>query len=87
MPIKIVFIIIFISIIISLGSALFYMVKNKNVEHSKKTAKALTFRISLSLALFVLMLIAYATGLIQPKGIGARMHMAKQMQVDKVNKE
>ena len=83
MPIKIIFIILFIFIIISLGSALFQMVSHKNVEHSKKTAKALTIRISLSLALFVLMLIAYTTGLIEPKGIGARMHMSKQMQINK----
>ncbi len=80
MPIKIVFIIVFIFIIISLGNALFHMVRNKDQEHSAKTAKALTFRIGLSLVLFLLMFIAYSTGLIEPKGIGARMQMLKPNQ-------
>lgn len=78
MPIKIIFIILFISIIISLGFALFNMVKYKGQEHSEKTAKALTFRIGLSLFLFILIFIAYATGMIKPEGIGARMQMQKQ---------
>lgn len=78
MPIKIIFIIIFIFIIISLGSALFNLVKHKDQEHSEKTAKALTFRIGLSLLLFIMIFIAYATGMIKPEGIGARMQMQKQ---------
>ncbi len=80
MPIKIVFIIVFIFIIISLGNALFHMVRHKDQEHSAKTAKALTFRIGLSLVLFVLMFIAYSTGLIESKGIGPRMQMQKPNQ-------
>lgn len=81
MPIKIIFIVAFILIIISLGSALFHLVKHKDQEHSKKTAKALTFRIGLSLLLFIMMFIAYATGLIKPEGIGARMQMQKYNQI------
>ncbi len=80
MPIKIIFIIVFIFILISLGSALIHMVRHKDQEHSAKTAKALTYRIGLSLFLFLLMFIAYATGLIKPEGIGARMEMVKQKQ-------
>lgn len=81
MSIKLVFIIIFIIIIYSLGSALYYMVKRKNQDQPSKTAKALTIRIGLSLSLFVLLFIAYATGMIKPTGIGARMQMMKQSQI------
>jgi len=74
MTIKIVAIVIFIAIIASLGSALFHLVKRGDTEQSAKTAKALTYRIALSLALFFLLFLAYATGLIQPSGIGARIN-------------
>lgn len=73
MTIKIVAIVIFIAILASLGSALFHLVKRGDVEHSQKTAKALTYRIGLSLVLFILLFIAFATGLFKPSGIGARM--------------
>lgn len=73
MTVKIVAIIIFIAILASLGSALFHLVKPGDAEHSQKTAKALTYRIGLSLVLFILLFIAFATGLFKPSGIGARM--------------
>ncbi|MDD4914077.1 MAG: twin transmembrane helix small protein [Methylococcales bacterium] len=63
----------FIAIIASLGSALFHLARTRNGEESNKIAKALTVRIGLSLLLFILIFIAFATGLIQPQGIGARM--------------
>jgi hypothetical protein len=80
MTIKLFFIIAFILILISLGSALFHLVTHKEQEQSKKTAKALTFRIGLSLVLFIMMYIAYVTGMIKPEGIGARIQMLKQNQ-------
>ena len=61
------------AIVISLGKALFHLVKAKDTEQSRKTAKALTFRIGLSLGLFILLVIALATGLFQPSGIGTRL--------------
>lgn len=78
MLIKSFIIIAFILIVISLGSALFHLVKRKNSEQSQKTAKALTFRIVLSVILFILIMLAYATGLIKPEGIGARMQQMRQ---------
>ncbi len=68
---KIFVIVAFLLIIISLGNALYHLVTSKNDVDSAKTAKALTVRISLSLALFILLFIAFATGLLQPHGIGA----------------
>lgn len=78
MSIKIIFIIVFILILYSLGSALFHLVIRKDKEQSEKTVKALSYRIGISLVLFILMYIAVATGLVKPEGIGARMQMLKQ---------
>jgi hypothetical protein len=77
MMIKSLVIVAFILIIVSLGSALYHLVKRGDQEQSEKTAKALTFRIGLSVLLFILIFIAYASGLIQPEGIGARMEYVK----------
>jgi len=85
MLIKLIFIAVFVFILISLGLALFNLAKNKNPEHSVKTFKALRIRIGLSLVLFILMFIAYTTGLIKPEGIGARIEMMKQQQIQNQN--
>lgn len=76
MVIKILIIVAFVAILASLGSALFHLVKHKDGDESKKTAQALTFRIGLSLLLFILLFVAYATGLLQPHGIGARIQQS-----------
>ncbi|MGJ0483896.1 MAG: twin transmembrane helix small protein [Methylomicrobium sp.] len=77
MIIKTIVIIAFILIIISLGSALLHVVKHKSDEDSKKTVRALTFRITLSLVLFAFVYVMIATGLYTPHGIGVRMHASK----------
>ena len=84
MTINIVAIVIFIAIIASLGSALFHLVKRRDgdEEQSIKTAKALTYRIGLSLILFILLFIAFATGLFQPSGIGARIQQIHSNNTD-----
>jgi hypothetical protein len=64
---KIVIAIAFILIIGSLGSALFYLMRDKG--KSDRTVKALTMRVGFSIALFVLILIAHWLGYIQPTGI------------------
>lgn len=74
MMIKSLVIIAFLLIVASLGSALYHLVRRGDQEQSEKTAKALTFRIGLSVVLFILIFIAYASGLIKPEGIGARIH-------------
>ncbi|MGY6274708.1 twin transmembrane helix small protein [Methylomonas sp. MgM2] len=79
MTIKIVAIVIFIAIVVSLGSALFHLVKSGNAEQTNKTVKALTFRIALSLVLFILLFLAFAGGLFRPSGIGARMQQAQSI--------
>lgn len=78
MIIKSIVIITFILIIISLGSGLFHLVKHKDREPSEKTVKALTFRIALSILLFIFLFIAMATGMFKPNGIGMQMHRPAQ---------
>lgn len=65
---KILVVLILLVIIGSLFSGLFYLVKDKGT--SERTVRALTVRISLSVLLFVLLMIGYATGLLQPHGVG-----------------
>ena len=79
MTVKIVALVIFIAILASLGSALFHLVKRGDQEQSAKTAKALTYRISLSLVLFILLFVAYATGIFKPSGIGSRIQQTHSL--------
>jgi len=48
----------------SLGSAMFYLIRDQG--QSNRTVKALSWRIGLSLLLFILLLIAFALGWISP---------------------
>jgi hypothetical protein len=64
---KLIIILFLFIIIYSLGSALFFLVRDKG--DSDRVAKALTWRVGLSLFLFVLILIAYALGWINPHNI------------------
>jgi uncharacterized BrkB/YihY/UPF0761 family membrane protein len=54
-------------ILISLGSALYYLVKDKG--QSERTVKALTVRITLSIVLFVLLMASYYFGWVPQTGI------------------
>jgi uncharacterized membrane protein YcjF (UPF0283 family) len=78
MLIKTIAIIVFLAVVISLGKALFHLVKAKDEEQSRKTARALTYRIGISLGLFILLALALLLGLYQPTGIGARIQMQHQ---------
>lgn len=62
MLIKTIIIIMLLLIVGSLFSALFFLVKDKGT--ANRTAKALTLRISLSLMLFILLMLGYFTGII-----------------------
>jgi len=57
----------FVFILASLGSALFFLMKDKG--KSDRTVKALALRVGFSIALFVLILLANYMGWIQPTGI------------------
>jgi hypothetical protein len=65
-PIKILIIIALFAIVGSLGSALFHLSKGQG--DSKKMVRMLSIRVGLSLALFILLMAAWYTGLISPNG-------------------
>jgi len=59
---KIVVILFIVFIVGSLGSALYYLIKDRGA--STRTAKALTLRVALSVTLFVLLMLGFHFGLI-----------------------
>lgn len=54
-------------IVSSLGSALYYLVKDKG--QSERTVKALTVRVGLSVTLFLFLMLGYYFGLIPQQGL------------------
>jgi hypothetical protein len=68
MVFKIVVVLVLFVIIASLFSALYFLAKDK--DGGKRTVKALTLRIGLSITLFILLLLGYYFGLIG--GLGPR---------------
>ena len=65
--IKLLIILVLLAIVASLGSGLFHLVRDEG--KSKRMVNALTLRIALSVLLFVLLFIAWRSGLIAPHGI------------------
>lgn len=64
---KIIIVLFLLGIVGSLFSGLFYLMKDKGT--SERTVRALTVRVSLSVLLFVLLMVGFATGVLQPTGI------------------
>jgi Protein of unknown function (DUF2909) len=63
---KLLIIAFLVVIVASLGSALFFLMRDKG--NSDRTVKALTVRISLSIALFILLMASYYFGFIPKTG-------------------
>ena len=68
MLMKAVIVIFLIVIIYSLGSALYYLARDRKNDEMR-VVKALSWRIGLSLLLFVLLFVAYGMGWITPHTI------------------
>ncbi|MEN8133150.1 MAG: twin transmembrane helix small protein [Pseudomonadota bacterium] len=64
---KIIVVLLFITVLVSLSSGLVFMVKDKGQTH--RSVKALTLRVGLSIFAFLLLMGAYFAGLIQPHGL------------------
>jgi hypothetical protein len=67
------FIVAFLGIFISLGMALLAMLRKPDGENTpnRKMAQSLSVRIGLSVAVFIMLWIAYGLGWIHPTGIAA----------------
>jgi len=61
----------FVAILASLGAALYFMMKDGRDGQAKtnKMAQALAFRVGFSILIFLLVLLAWKLGWIQPTGI------------------
>ena len=64
---KIIIILLFLAALGSLASAMVFLVKDKG--ETDRTAKALTYRIGISVFIFILLMLAYFAGYIEPHGI------------------
>lgn len=67
MAVKIIIIVVFLFILFNLGSGLFYMMKDGG--QSDRMARSLSWRIGLSVAAFILLMVAFWAGWIEPQGI------------------
>ena len=67
MLIKVLIVAALIAILVSLASGMVFLIKDKG--QTERTAKALTVRIGLSVALFGLLMLGIFTGHIKPHGI------------------
>ncbi|MDA8444904.1 MULTISPECIES: twin transmembrane helix small protein [Comamonadaceae] len=70
---KYVVVLAFLAILASLGSALFFMMRNgrNDKARSGRMARALAVRVGLSILLFLCLLAAWKLGYIQPTGLPA----------------
>ena len=64
---RIVIIAFLILILLSLGSAMFYLIRDKG--QSDRTVKALTLRVGLSISLFLLLMLGHYFGIIPKTGL------------------
>jgi cytochrome bd-type quinol oxidase subunit 2 len=63
---------VLVAIVVSLGSALFHL--SRKTGDSRKLARDLTIRVGLSVALFILLMVAWHFGLIAPHGLASAGH-------------
>ena len=70
---KILVLLGFLAIVASLGSALFFMMRTgrDDVARGRRMARALAWRVGLSVVLFACLLLAWKLGYIQPTGLPA----------------
>ncbi len=64
---RIVTIAFLVLILLSLGSAMFYLIRDKG--QSDRTVKALTIRVGLSISLFLLLMLGHYFGIIPKTGL------------------
>jgi len=67
MIIKIIILLLLALILFSLGAGMFSLIKDRG--ETNRTVKFLTIRIVLSIALFILLVVSFLMGWIQPHGL------------------
>jgi formate/nitrite transporter FocA (FNT family) len=66
-PLRLLVIAVLVAIVASLGTALYHLATGKG--DSSKMVRSLTLRVALSVALFLLLMIAWRLGWIHPHGL------------------
>lgn len=64
---KLIILIMLFFIFLSLSGGLFFLARDKG--ETRRTVKSLTLRVILSVGLFILLIIGFLTGQLQPHGI------------------
>jgi hypothetical protein len=64
---KAIILVVMLIILIALGSSLIYLVRDEG--KTRRAVKALTWRIGLSLILFIFLFFAFSVGWLKPHGI------------------
>jgi cytochrome bd-type quinol oxidase subunit 2 len=67
MAFKVLVVVMLVAIVASLGSALFHLTRKGG--DSQKMFRSLALRVGLSVGLFILLMVAWALGLITPHGL------------------
>lgn len=65
---RIIIVLVLAGIVLSLGSALVYLVRDRGT--TNRTVNALTVRVGISIALFLFILFSYWMGWIEPRSFG-----------------
>ncbi|HPA01449.1 MAG TPA: twin transmembrane helix small protein [Chiayiivirga sp.] len=65
---KVIIVAFLVLILYNLGAGLYYMIRDKG--QTNRTVNALTWRVGLSVALVIFLILGIWTGLISPHGVG-----------------
>ncbi|MDR3418428.1 MAG: twin transmembrane helix small protein [Nevskia sp.] len=70
MLVKIIIVAFLVAILASLFSGLYFLLKDPSTSNSRRTVRALTVRVALSITFALFLALAYFMGWIHPHGVG-----------------
>jgi hypothetical protein len=70
MLVKIIIVAFLLAIVASLFSGLYFLLKDQGTSNDRRTVKALTIRVGLSIAFAIFLVLSYFMGWIHPHGVG-----------------
>ena len=70
MLVKIIIVAFLLAIVASLFSGLYFLLKDQGTSNDRRTVKALTISVGLSIAFAIFLILSYFMGWIHPHGVG-----------------
>lgn len=70
MLVRIIIVLFLLAIVASLFSGLFFLLKDPSTSNNRRTVRALTVRVALSIAFALFLVLSYFMGWIHPHGVG-----------------